>query len=176
MSARGSVAFNPPPGWPKPPKDWTPPKGWKPDPSWPAPPVGWELWLPVSENPGGFGSAPSATTASTDSALHPREGVQDVDRENLDHRLALLEAENAALRTRLDAIGADANEVVGLDDERVLQDVGIYRYHHPLENAVAYKARLDDLATRIAQMIKQARPSRNRTCSRSMGPWPRARE
>ena len=36
----------------------------------------------------------------------------------------------------LEAAGTDANEVVLLDDERVLQDVGIYRYHHPLENAV----------------------------------------
>jgi hypothetical protein len=51
-------------------------------------------------------------------------------------------------------MGTDANEIVQLDDERVLQDVGIYRYHHPLENALAYKSRLDDLATRIAEMVK----------------------
>lgn len=51
-------------------------------------------------------------------------------------------------------MGTDANETVQLDDERILQDVGIYRYHHPLENALAYKSRLDDLATRIAEMVK----------------------
>ena len=47
------LLFNPPPGWPRPPKGWTPPKGWLPDPAWPAPPAGWQLWLPVSSaNPG----------------------------------------------------------------------------------------------------------------------------
>ena len=45
------------------------------------------------------------------------------------------QAENAALRSRLEALGTDATQVVDLDDERVLQDVGVYRYHHPLENA-----------------------------------------
>ncbi|TFH43894.1 MAG: hypothetical protein E4H01_11465, partial [Lysobacterales bacterium] len=40
------LVFNPPPGWPKPPKDWRPPAGWTPDPSWPNPPEGWQLWLP----------------------------------------------------------------------------------------------------------------------------------
>jgi hypothetical protein len=71
-----------------------------------------------------------------------------------DSRVLLLEAENAALRARLEAIGTDADTVVELDDERVLQDVGIYRYHHPLENAVAYRARLDGVGARIAELVK----------------------
>jgi len=72
----------------------------------------------------------------------------------MDQRIALLEAENAALRARLESLGMDSGNVVELNDERVLQDVGIYRYHHPLENALAYRERLDDLAARIAEMIK----------------------
>jgi hypothetical protein len=71
-----------------------------------------------------------------------------------DSRVALLEAENAALRARLEAIGTNADTVVELNDERVLQDVGIYRYHHPLEHAVAYRARLDGVGTRIAELVK----------------------
>jgi hypothetical protein len=71
-----------------------------------------------------------------------------------DSRVALLEAENAALRARLEAIGTNADTVVELNDERVLQDVGIYRYHHPLENAVAYRARLDGVGARIAELVK----------------------
>jgi hypothetical protein len=39
--------FNPPPGWPAPPRDWTPPEGWTPDPTWPPPPPGWLLWVPA---------------------------------------------------------------------------------------------------------------------------------
>jgi hypothetical protein len=71
-----------------------------------------------------------------------------------DSRVVLLEAENAALRARLEAIGTNADTVVELNDERVLQDVGIYRYHHPLENAVAYRARLDGVGARIAELVK----------------------
>src|SRR5690606_30497720 len=44
--------------------------------------------------------------------------------------------------------------VIDLDDERVLQEVGIYNYHHPLESAALYRDRLDDLQARIAAMVK----------------------
>jgi len=80
--------------------------------------------------------------------------TEPIAKEVIDQRIALLEAENSALRARVEAMGMEARDVVILDDELVLQDVGIYRYHHPLENALAYKARLDDLALRIAQMVK----------------------
>lgn len=45
-------------------------------------------------------------------------------------------------------------ELVDLDDERVLQEVGIYRYHHPLENAAEYKEALAALTARIRDMVK----------------------
>jgi hypothetical protein len=76
------------------------------------------------------------------------------DQIDLRSRLAFLEAENAALRARLESTGEDVDELVVLDDERVLQSVGIYRYHHPLENAIAYRQRLDGLAARIAELVK----------------------
>jgi hypothetical protein len=72
----------------------------------------------------------------------------------MEQRIAFLEAENAALRARFESLGTEPGNVVDLDDERVLQDVGIYRYHHPLENALAYRERLDDIAARIAGTIK----------------------
>jgi len=68
-------------------------------------------------------------------------------------RLQLLEAENAALREQLSATGS-SGEVVDLDDERILQEVGIYRYHHPLESAAAYKQRLEELSRRISDLVK----------------------
>jgi hypothetical protein len=43
--------FNPAPGWPRPPADWTPPPGWQPDPSWPAAPAGWQFWVDVHPQP-----------------------------------------------------------------------------------------------------------------------------
>ena len=69
-------------------------------------------------------------------------------------RIAALEAENADLHAQIARTGSCADDFVVLDDERVLQSVGIYRYHHPLENAAAFKARLGDLNTRIAAMVK----------------------
>lgn len=151
MTQRGPLLFNPPPGWPKPPKGWRPPNGWKPDPAWPALPPGWELW--IQEEITGSESLVSASEAPATVPKSQNKVEADFPA-NLDQRVALLEAENAALRARLESHGASADGIIVLDDERVLQDVGIYRYHHPLENALAYSARLDDITTRIAEMIK----------------------
>lgn len=145
------LVFNPPPGWPKPPDDWRPPAGWTPDPSWPPAPDGWVLW--VSRKPTGTSetlipneipnSSPSSDTQSSQCASY-----------SLESRLAILEAENAALRAGLNAEGGQFDDFVELNDERILQSVGIYRYHHPLENAVAYKAELGQLNTKIAELVK----------------------
>lgn len=146
------LVFNPPPGWPKPPAGWTPPKGWSPDPAWPDPPPGWQLWLTTDlSHTEEYGDSDSESTSLPPSAKAMHADVPVfVD---LDRRIALLEEENAALRAQLD-VTASASDVVVLDDEQVLQDVGIYRYHHPLENAAAYKDRLADLGTRIADIVK----------------------
>jgi len=45
--------FNPPPGWPLPPSDWTPSADWQPDPSWPSAPVGWQFWITDDQAPTG---------------------------------------------------------------------------------------------------------------------------
>lgn len=148
MSKRSNLIFNPPPGWPKPPEGWIPPKGWKPDPSWPEPPSDWQLWVTEGDSTGGLTEPPRR---------HARQPTRDYDTEvseSVDQRIALLEAENAALRASLEAADSNATEVILLDDERILQDVGIYRYHHPLENALSYRDRIDELATRIAEMVK----------------------
>ena len=45
------LRYNPPPGWPPPPRGFTPKAGWQPDPSWPPPPPGWQLWVDDDEPP-----------------------------------------------------------------------------------------------------------------------------
>ncbi|MFT3852449.1 MAG: DUF4041 domain-containing protein [Ilumatobacteraceae bacterium] len=60
----------------------------------------------------------------------------------------MLQAEVA----RLKAARSSAT-VIDLDDERVLQEVGIYRYHHPLENSEAFRDRLHDVQERLKQLI-----------------------
>lgn len=149
MSASNRLRFNPPPGWPKPPFGWIPPKGWTPDPSWPAPPPGWALWVTDEAEagvPSSDGANPLHTQPSTDAA-EPTPG-------GIDRRIAILESENAALRARLEGVGSSVAEAIILDDDRLLQDIGIYRYHHPLENSPAFKERLDSLSLRIAEMVK----------------------
>jgi len=67
----------------------------------------------------------------------------------------LLESENAALRVQVASVAdRDIQELVELDDERVLQSVGIYRYHHPLENADAFKDRLAEINQQIVEAVK----------------------
>jgi hypothetical protein len=48
----------------------------------------------------------------------------------------------------------EAPDVIELNDQRVLQDVGIYRYHHPLKNAALHKDRLAQLDTQVDEMVK----------------------
>jgi uncharacterized small protein (DUF1192 family) len=152
MTQKGLI-FNPPPGWPRPPVGWVPPKGWSPDPTWPAPPPGWQLWIATSAE---SDHAPRAGDESGVSAVasESRPDSEAISVATIDERIALLEAENAALRARLEKVGADVDSVIELNDERVLQDVGIYRYHHPLENAVAYRERLGVISAQIADMVK----------------------
>ena len=74
----------------------------------------------------GSGSDPSAAAEKSQGESEPQSPT------SMDQRIAFLEAENAALRARLESLGTDPGNVVILDDERVLQDAGIYRYHHHL--------------------------------------------
>lgn len=156
------MRFNPPPGWPHPPAAWVPPPGWKPDPAWPAPPAGWQLWVedPAVET----GAAPAAPPVDRDVGViappstitdqgaataalpvPPTPGVGDT---------AALLARIADLETALSAARSGAGDVIELSDQRVLQDVGIYRYHHPLEDAAAYKDRLHQLEDQIDTVVR----------------------
>ena len=142
------MQFNPPPGWPRPPAGWLPPDGWKPDPSWPPPPSGWQFWLsdPTATPDRGRDSdstrpmpveSPSSPEPEHDERSLPTLSALPAEAKcsALLARIAELEAELAAARATPDGAFVD------LDDQRVLQDVGIYRYHHPLEDAAAYKDR-----------------------------------
>lgn len=172
------MRFNPPPGWPSPPDGWTPPPGWNPDPSWPAPPDGWQLWLPDTDNPtsgeipdagGGADAAARHVPATPDApATQPAPGLTR-GRHAADHPptapvavhaaaadTAVLVKRIAELETAL-AAQATGREVIELSDQRVLQDVGIYRYHHPLENAAAYKERLAQLEGQVDEIVKSGR-------------------
>ena len=142
--------FNPPPGWPAPPPGWRPPDGWKLDPSWPAPPDGWQLWLSDTSP-----SAPVEPIIADPTPPPPPQTMAPPS--SGDSVVAGLRAEVVRLTTELDVLRAraatGADDLVELDDERVLQEVGIYNYHHPLENAEAFKGRLATLQQHIKEMV-----------------------
>lgn len=173
------MRFNPPPGWPQPPAGWVPPPGWKPDPSWPEPPPGWEVWIDDNaptpsagtqgfqdpSKPAEAPQAPQEPSAPTKAPVPPRAASAAAPpasppTASPGSAAAASPTEPAALLRRIAeleaALAASANgaELVELSDQRVLQDVGIYRYHHPLEDADAYKDRLSDINARITSMVK----------------------
>jgi len=154
--------FNPPPGWPQPPEGWQPPPGWTPDPAWPEPPEGWVLWIEPDAEPAPPpppASAVPTTPADAPVATAPID-IPEPQVSNEQDRLAALEAELARLKqaaSQAGDSGSIASDVVELDDDVVLQSVGIYRYHHLLEDAVAFKERLDELSARIAETVKAGR-------------------
>lgn len=146
MADNNTLVFNPPPGWPKPPTGWRPPASWRPDPSWPPPPEGWQLWVAAdAPEPKGDATHPAEATPA------PTKPAPSTTPEAT--RIALLEAENAQLRQQLSKATSTAEPYIELNDSQVLQDVGIYRYHHPLENAAAFRDRLTDLEARIADLV-----------------------
>jgi hypothetical protein len=44
VAGRPSKVWQPPPGWPKPPEEWSPWSAWRPPEDWPQPPPGWQWW------------------------------------------------------------------------------------------------------------------------------------
>jgi multidrug efflux pump subunit AcrA (membrane-fusion protein) len=151
------MRFNPPPGWPEPPASWTPPQGWTPDPKWPTPPEGWQLWLPDSNDltpptPEADAAPPRAETSDPMTRRRSERVTPPTDdRAPLMARIIELERQLAA------AQAGTSSGIIELDDQQVLQDVGIYRYHHPLENATLYRDRLKELQQRIDEFVKQGR-------------------
>jgi hypothetical protein len=141
------LVFNPPPGWPQPPASWRPPAGWTPDPAWPEAPPGWQLWMPSEGSP----ADPHVEREPTPA---PSPGSAESNAPSISARVAFLEAENELLRRQLSEATVDPTSYVELDDALVLQEVGIYRYHHPLENAASFRERLDDVEARIAELVK----------------------
>jgi hypothetical protein len=252
--------FNPPPGWPVPPEDWTPPVSWQPDPSWPPPPAGWQLWVPEPPRPPGR-NRPSWAVASPDepeegpalqeqsaegppadgdtsSAADPdptapavlpaprgglfgrrgrgggaseadelrawiartqgldaeqvagivrqvraeadisrahaeeeaegiRKDARDVAKEVLDDaRRAAKETQRLqkdAEQRRREVFAAETRlaqtqaRIVIADETAMLQQAGIYAYRHPLQDAVAYRSRLDTLQTEIKNLARANR-------------------
>jgi hypothetical protein len=74
-----------------------------------------------------------------------------VEREQLRSDVEALTQQRAALEAEL---AAARSEIVATREEAILQEVGIYRYRHPLDSAVGYKARLSEVQESIKAMAR----------------------
>lgn len=109
-----------------PPPGWPPPEpGWVPPPGWQPPPT----WPPA---PPGWEFWVPATTGSS----------------------AEVEAQVRELEAVLERVARAKRELVELDDALLLQQVGVYEYHHPLENADQYKAALAEVRDAVKACVK----------------------
>lgn len=174
----------PPPGW-VPPDGWVPDASWPPaPPGWsfwvpgealspptPAPPAVETPPMPAqdreptsdepslagrhaaAEKPADPPAPPSAQP--TDQGEAPQPAAETA-------RLLELQAEVDRLREQLKEARRTAvaqppadDDFVELDDARLLQQVGIYEYHHPLENAELYRERLAELREQIKDTVKR---------------------
>ncbi|WP_259461059.1 MULTISPECIES: DUF4041 domain-containing protein [unclassified Microbacterium] len=132
--------------------------------------MGWQLWLTPDDGQKATQGAPinASMAAEVAPARTRAEAKAEASRSTLNPpssemasptteagRIAYLEAENASLRAQVGA--ATSGDFVELDDARVLQDVGIYRYHHPLESAAAYQDELRNLERAVAELVSSGR-------------------
>ncbi|MFE4456663.1 DUF4041 domain-containing protein [Nocardia tengchongensis] len=81
--------------------------------------------------------------------------VKERESADLQDRVQELTAQLQAHRAP-PAVPTTSNDprLITVDDALVLQEVGIYEYHHPLENAESYKQALADLRADVRQAVK----------------------
>ncbi|MFD0522909.1 DUF4041 domain-containing protein [Paractinoplanes durhamensis] len=170
----------PPADW-TPPEGWQPDPSWPPAPQgWPwwlpeapaAPPP--DSNRPVVPVVHGLPET-AAPPAPADTARGIFGGKRRLEEENEDLRRQLtavmgldpsaVSAEAFRLRDQLQRLRAEQAtlegqlthqraELVRTSEEAELQEVGIYRYQHPLADAVAYKGQLADLTDQIKAMAR----------------------
>jgi hypothetical protein len=174
----------PPTGW-TPPEGWTPDPSWPPapagwsfwvpddDPAVAQQPAAAAAPEPTASEPPA-NSAPAPTPDEQVESSSGESEQAEAERVELEQIRAEIAAETerlAALREQVTELQRDAerfsqetaieevarikSQLVELNDALLLQQVGIYEYHHPLENADAYRERLADLRERIKDTVRQ---------------------
>jgi hypothetical protein len=119
----------------------------------PPAPDGWQLWISDDDAPGS--APPPGADAKQPSVTQNEFEAISLALDQPDEP-ARLRKEVAVLRAQA-SVSAVTDTPVPLDDRQILQEVGIYRYHHPLENAAAYQDRLEQIERRVAEMTREDR-------------------
>lgn len=101
------------------------------------------------------GTDPQPAGGEVDRGSSPIVGYEPTEVEQLRSRVSELEQELDDRRSKTQSSSRPAEDVVDLNDERVLQEIGIYNYHHPLETSEEYRGRLKELQTAIKEFVRQ---------------------
>jgi Meiotically up-regulated gene 113/Domain of unknown function (DUF4041)/Protein of unknown function (DUF2510) len=160
----------------------TTPQGWYPDPQVPGTLRYWDGRHWTSQTaPQGPAAAPPvrehAVGARQDniSFFGAKKRAEQLQRENHEQRALLerlgalelveVEAEVGRVRAALDQLRAEESQLeqqirserqhlVEVQGELQLQDVGLYRYHHPAESSVALRAELEQVQSQIKDCVR----------------------
>lgn len=107
--------------------------------------------LPRSEAKRGLFGAKKDLEAENEQLRQILRGIGVEQRDLLQREIAQLSARKAHVEGEVRLI---EQRLVRSADEAVLQEVGVYKYLHPLENSVEYKSILDKLEERSKTLIK----------------------
>jgi hypothetical protein len=141
----GKKKFNPPPNWPKQPAGFTPREGWSPPSSWEDPPPGWKIWIDEK--------TPQPKVASGESSVVENESSRVEGKKTLES----LELEIVGLKKIILEMESKDYSLNSLSDEEILISVGVYNYHHPLENSIEYKDRLKEIQKKLSNLAREGK-------------------
>lgn len=114
--------------------------------------------LPNRSRGGLFGSKKALETELQD-LRKVVEGFGYAERDALRAEIERLQAERESIASATASSRAELSElqaqVVKAREEVILQEVGVYDYHHRLEDSMAYRAQLDSIRKRIREMSKK---------------------
>lgn len=103
-------------------------------------------------NPAAACSAPrSSSRPRTKSSARRSRPLGVAERDQLHDEISSLHQQLGQLRSEVAAVHT---QLVDDSEAAMLQEVGVYRYTHPLADAVAYKAALDTLQAQIKDAIR----------------------
>src|SRR5699024_9083869 len=106
----------------------------------------------AEEAPPADSDGPSAADHATTQSLAPND---DLIAAGMEADPEAARSSEIELQDLEEQIAQRRRELVELDDAVLLQQVGIYEYHHPLENAEEYKDRLKDLKETIRDSVRE---------------------
>lgn len=130
-----------------------PPAGWQPHPSWPPAPQDWQFWVADAPGERGQHDAVDPPAEGLPTPTPPAPGRDDAPRD-VDQQLEHSASAQRDLQAVREQIRQARLELVELDDAVLLQQVGIYEYHHPLETAEQYKEALVEIRQGVKDFVK----------------------